>query len=317
MFSFFKFLQNSIKNLKQNKGLWFTILAVLSITGIFLSLYLLTHMTQNASKEVYTNIASSYDKNLKNKFYEKELEFKKILLSVNSNTTLINEVQTNDLIAVGNSIGSYNKSFKDSGFETLQLSFYPVINQVNQYRNSINSVITSKNKVFGLEVLFDGIYLVYIQPIISEDRIVGVLELKEELHVFKDVYTKEDSIFMFLLENRMLNKLSINARNGKYREVVNDLYVEEARYDGQFFAKIIENGKDEFANMMDLSYSVDDQFYRSVREISDINGNVIGVVLIGQTVANSGSFVNIVDKMTKTVTTVALGLVISILLFMF
>ncbi|UTJ07801.1 hypothetical protein [Arcobacter roscoffensis] len=317
MFSFFKFLQNSIKNLKQNKGLWFTILAVLSITGIFLSLYLLTHMTQNASKEVYTNIASSYDKNLKNKFYEKELEFKKILLSVNSNTTLINEVQTNDLIAVGNSIGSYNKSFKDSGFETLQLSFYPVINQVNQYRNSINSVITSKNKVFGLEVLFDGIYLVYIQPIISEDRIVGVLELKEELHVFKDVYTKEDSIFMFLLESRMLNKLSINARNGKYREVVNDLYVEEARYDGQFFAKIIENGKEEFANMMDLSYSVDDQFYRSVREISDINGNVIGVVLIGQTVANSGSFVNIVDKMTKTVTTVALGLVISILLFMF
>jgi len=317
MFSFFKFLQNSIKNLKQNKGLWFTILAVLSITGIFLSLYLLTHMTQNASKEVYTNIASSYDKNLKNKFYEKELEFKKILLSVNSNTTLINEVQTNDLIAVGNSIGSYNKSFKDSGFETLQLSFYPVINQVNQYRNSINSVITSKNKVFGLEVLFDGIYLVYIQPIISEDRIVGVLELKEELHVFKDVYTKEDSIFMFLLENRMLNKLSINARNGKYREVVNDLYVEEARYDGQFFAKIIENGKDEFANMMDVSYSVDDQFYRSVREVSDINGNVIGVVLIGQTVANSGSFVNIVDKMTKTVTTVALGLVISILLFMF
>ncbi|MFK2821517.1 hypothetical protein [Arcobacter sp. YIC-80] len=317
MFSFFKFIQNSIKNLKQNKGLWFTVLAVLSITGIFLSLYLLTHMTQNASKEVYTNIASSYDKNLKNKFYEKELEFKKILLSVNSNKNLINEIQVNNLIAVGNNIEEYNKSFKDSGFETLQLSFYPVINQVNQYRNTINSVITTKNKTFGLEVLFDGIYLVYIQPIILEDKIVGILELKEELHVFKDVYTKEDSIFLFLLESRMLNKLSIKARNGKYREVVNDLYVEEARYDGQFFAKIIENGKEEFTKMMDVSYSVDDQFYRSVREVSDLNGNVIGVVIIGQTVANSGSFVNIVDKMTKTVTTVALGLVISILLFMF
>jgi len=317
MFSFFKFIQNSIKNLKQNKGLWFTVLAVLSITGIFLSLYLLTHMTQNASKEVYTNISSSYDKNLKNKFYEKELEFKKILLSVNSNKNLINEIQVNNLIAVGNNIEEYNKSFKDSGFETLQLSFYPVINQVNQYRNTINSVITTKNKTFGLEVLFDGIYLVYIQPIILEDKIVGILELKEELHVFKDVYTKEDSIFLFLLESRMLNKLSIKARNGKYREVVNDLYVEEARYDGQFFAKIIENGKEEFTKMMDVSYSVDDQFYRSVREVSDLNGNVIGVVIIGQTVANSGSFVNIVDKMTKTVTTVALGLVISILLFMF
>ena len=69
--------------------------------------------------------------------------------------------------------------------------------------------------------------------------------------------------------------------------------------------------------MLSSGYYVDDQFYRTVQKVSDINGNVIGAIVLGQTVANSGAFVNIVDKMTKTVTTVALGLVISILLFMF
>lgn len=317
MFSFFKFLQNSLKSLKQNKGLWFTILAVVSITGIFLSLYLLSHMTQTASKEVYSSISKSYDRNLKNKFFEKEEEFKKIVLSVVSNNNLITNMENNDLENIKNNISLYNKNFQDNSYNSLELNFYPVINQVNQYRNSINSVITSKNKVFGLEVLLDGIYFIYIQPLIKDEKIIGVLELKEELHILKNNYLKEDSIFLFLLEERMLNKLSIKARNGKYREVIDATHVEEQKYDGQFFAKIIENGKEEYKSMLELGYSVDDQYFRSAREVSDINGNVIGVVILGQTVANSGAFVNIVDKMTKTVTTVALGLVISILLFMF
>ncbi len=317
MFSFFKFLQNTIKNLKQNKGLWFTILAVLSITGIFLSLYLLTHMTQTASKEVYSSISKTYDKNLDNKFYKKELEFEKVLLSVKSNENFVTNIQDNNLVEVGNIISRYNDNFQSSGFDSLELSFYPVINQVNQYRNSINSVISSRNKIFGLEVLLDGVYFVQIEPIVREDAVIAVVEIKEKLHNLRRLYTNEDSMFLFLIEGRMLNKLSINARNGKYREVVDDLYVQEEKYDNQFYSKIIENGKEEYEKMLSSGYYVDDQFYRTVQKVSDINGNVIGVIVLGQTVANSGAFVNIVDKMTKTVTTVALGLVISILLFMF
>lgn len=317
MFSFFKFLQNSLKNLKQNKGLWFTILAGLSITGIFLSLYLLTHMTQSASKEVYESISTTYQKNFKNKINDKDREFNRILLSVEANTTLINNIEANNLVAVQESIASYNENFKKSGSQSLSMNFYPIINQVNQYRNSINSVINSKNKASGIEVLLDGIYLVYIEPIVKDDILLGVLELKEELHTLKADYTEENSIFLFLLEERMLNKLSIKARNGKYREVIENMQVEEQKYDGQFFAKIIENGKEEYRNMLEAGYSVDDQYFRSTQKVSDINGNVIGLIVLGQTVADSGAFVNIVDRMTKTVTTVALGLVISILLFMF
>ena len=317
MFSFFKFLQNSLKNIKQNKGLWFTILAVLSITGIFLSLYLLTHMTDNASKEVYNSISTTYQKNFKNKVGEKEREFNRIVLTVLANDNLITNIETNNLVAVQDEVTKYNENLKKSGSNSLNINFYPILTQVNQYRGSVNATINSRNKTFGLEVLLDGIYFVYLQPIIKNDTLIGVLELKEELHTLKADYSKENSIFLFMLEERMLNKLSIKARNGKYREVLEEMHVEEQKYDGQFFAKIIENGKELYKEMLEVGYSVDDQYFRSVQKVSDINGNVIGLVILGQTVADSGAFVNIVDRMTKMVTTVALGLVISILLFMF
>lgn len=317
MFSFFKFLQNTIKDLKKKKGLWFTILALLSIIGIFLSLYILMSMTENVSKDVYANISSTYNKNYKNRVNKKELNLKKLATSIKSNSLLIDNIQKNDLIAVGNDIGSYNKSFKDTGFLDLELLFYPVINQINQYRNSINAVITSKANAFGIEVLPEGIFFIYIEPIIIDDKLVGVIEIKEELHNLKAEYSKDDVIFLFLLEEKMLNKLSIKSRNGKYKEVLEEMHVEEIKYNGQFVGKIIESGKDKYKQMLEVSYDVDDAYFRTVQKISDINGNVIGVIILGETVADSGAFVNIVDSMTKTVTTVALGLVISILLFMF
>lgn len=317
MFSLFKFLQNSLKDLKKNKGLWFTILGVLSITGIFLCLYILTNLTENVSKEVYQNISTNYVKNFKNRVYKKEENFKKILFTIRTNNFLIDNIEKNDLIKTGSKISEYNEGFKKTGFETLNITFYPILNQINQYRNSVNSVIASKTKAYGVEVLPNGIFYVYIEPIIKDDNLIGVLELKEEVHTFKQEYTRDDTIFLLLLEERMLNKLSIKSRNGKYRKVLDTVYVEEVKYDGQFFAKIVESGKDEYKNMIEVGYSVDDTYFRAAHKLSDINGNIIGVIVLGETVAGSGAFVNIVDSMTKTVTTVALGLVISILLFMF
>lgn len=317
MFSFFKFLQSLLSDLKKKKGLWFTLLALFSIAGIFLSLYVLMHMTESVSKEVYANIATTHNKNYKNRVSKKELNFSKIIVSIKSNTELIDSIEKNDLIKVGSSISTYNNSFKEKGFSNLEVTFYPLLSQLNQYRNSINSVINSKTNTFGIEVLLNGVFYTYIEPIIKDDKIIGILEIKEKLHNLKPEYLKDDIIFLFLLDEKMLNKLSIKSRNGKYKEVLNEMRVEETEYNGQFVAKIIESGKDEYKLMQEEGYAVDDTYFRSVQKVFDVNGNNIGVIILGETVADSGAFVNIVDNMTKTVTTVALGLVISILLFMF
>ncbi len=316
MFSIIKFIQNFLKDLKKKKGLWFSVLAISSIIGIFLCLYILSSLTKNISKEVYDNIATGYVKNFKNKVSKKEDNYKKVAVAIKNNN-LINNIENNNLTNVNKEIELFNKKSKESGFNTLKLNFYSTFNQVNQYRNSVNSVIASKESAFGVEILKDGIFYVYIEPILKDEKLIGVIELKEEVHELKREYSKDDVIFLFLLEEKMLSKLSIKERSGKYRKIIDTLQVEELEYNGQFFSKIIDLGKDGYKNMLDLGYSVDDTFFRAPIKISDVNGNVVGLVVLGETVEGSGAFVNIVDKMTKTVTTVALGLVISILLFMF
>ena len=69
--------------------------------------------------------------------------------------------------------------------------------------------------------------------------------------------------------------------------------------------------------MKNKGYSVNKEYFKTYKEILDVNGVTVGYVLIGEQVQGNGGFVNIVDNMTKSVTMIALGLVISILLFMF
>ena len=72
MFSFIKAIQNLLSELKKKKGLWFTLLSILSISGIFLSMYLLTSMTSNIAQEVYANMSVTYKNNLEYKFEDKQ-----------------------------------------------------------------------------------------------------------------------------------------------------------------------------------------------------------------------------------------------------
>jgi len=111
--------------------------------------------------------------------------------------------------------------------------------------------------------------------------------------------------------------LSVEAKDGNYRPVVEDLRVEEKRYDGSFFSDMMTEGVEGFKEFKHTGYSVNELYFKTYKEISDINGVIVGYIILGEKVQGSGAFVNIVDNMTKTVTTVALGLVISILLFMF
>ncbi|SKB37916.1 hypothetical protein [Malaciobacter marinus] len=317
MFSFIKMLQNFLRNLKKNKGLWFTTLSVISILGISFSMYILMTMTQNVSKEVYVTMSETYETSLKNRINKKEQNFKKLVASIYANNNILTAMEQNNINAVETIVNTYNENFLKAGFNELSMKFYPSSNQINQYRNSINSVITNKTKVFGIEVLNDGIFVILVEPILKDDNLIGVIEIKESIHTLKAEFEKDNSIFVFLLDEKMMGKLSLKAKTGKYRDVINEYKVEEKKYDGNFFGKLISNGKEGFKELEDKGYLVDDTYYKTYKKISDINGATIGLAILGEQVEGSGAFVNIVDKMTKTVTTVALGLVISILLFMF
>ena len=316
MFSFIKAIQNLLSELKKKKGLWFTILTLLSISGISLSMYLLTSMTSNISQEVYANMSVTYKNNLDYKFEDKQKELRSIILGLKVNDTFKNNLENKQVIDAV--IDTYNKTLVASGLDSISLTYYSTVNQTNQYRNIINSVINRKISIFGIEVLSDGPNVVYIEPIISGESVVGVVEIKESLiSIKKDFERNKQSIFVFLMQEKMMANLSIDAKNGRYRPVVDDLRVEEQKYDGSFFANVIEDGLDGFKELKDKGYIVNKEYFKTYKEILDVNGVTIGYALIGEQVQGNGGFVNIVDNMTKSVTMIALGLVISILLFMF
>jgi len=316
VFSFIKSIQNLLSELKKKKGLWFTTLTLLAISGIVLSMYLLTSMTKSVGKEVYLNMSTVYKSSLELKLEDKQTSFKKLVLGLKINDVFKNNLNNKTLIDP--LITEYNNSLTEAGFSSTSLVFYSTVNQTNQYRNSINTTINRKSPLFGIEVLPSGPTIVYLEPILDGENVLGVVEVKENILALKrDIERNRQGIFLFLLEERMLANININAKNGNYRTIVNDLKVEEQNYDGQFFSNILTEGKDGFTKLETAGYSVNEEYFKTSKQVVDINGVIIGYIILGEKVEGSGAFVNIVDNMTKTVTTVALGLVISILLFMF
>lgn len=316
MFSFIKGLQTLLNALKKRKGLWFTILSVMSISGIFITLYLITSVTNTASAHVYEDISHTYKKNLDVRLLDKQKDYKNIVLALKSNdnfVTNLNNTAISDAI-----IKKYNDNLMSNGFEGISIKYYSVVNQMNVFKNSINAVVNRKSSLYGIEVLLDGPNVVYLEPMFVDQNLVGVLEVRQSLLNFKTDYEKaQGGLFLFLLQERSMTALSTDVKNGDYRIIVDDLFVEERRYDGLFFASMIEDGSEGLKFMKEHGYQVNESYFKTYKEIFDINGAFIGYIIVGEKVEGSSGFVNIVNKLTKEVTLIALGLVMSILLFMF
>ena len=316
MFSFIKALQNFFSNLKKKKGLWFTTLTILSIIGISVSMYLLSNMTTSIAKEVYINMSSTYINNLEDKIEDKKNEYKRIILGLQTNDTFKDNL--NNKLVIDSILENYNKNLSEMGFGQITLSFYSISNQINQYKNIVNTVISRKTSSFGFEVLGDGPNIVYLFPIIIDSSVVGVVEIKENIISLKnDIERSKQTIFLFLLQEKMMNNLSDDLKNRRYRLVVDGLRVEEQKYDSSLVSNVAEGGQEEIKELKNNGYLVNDVYFKTYKEVVDVNGVTIGYIIMAEKVQGSNGFVNIVDNMTKSVTLVSLGLVISILLFMF
>ena len=316
MFSFIKALQNFFSNLKKKKGLWFTTLTILSIIGISVSMYLLSNMTTSIAKEVYINMSSTYINNLEDKIEDKKNEYRRIILGLQTNDTFKDNL--NNKLVIDSILENYNKNLSEMGFGQITLSFYSISNQINQYKNIVNMVISRKTSSFGFEVLGDGPNIVYLFPIIIDSNVVGVVEIKENIISLKnDIERSKQTIFLFLLQEKMMNNLSDDLKNRRYRLVVDGLRVEEQKYDSSLVSNVAEGGQEEIKELKNNGYLVNDVYFKTYKEVVDVNGVTIGYIIMAEKVQGSNGFVNIVDNMTKSVTLVSLGLVISILLFMF
>lgn len=314
MFTFIKRLQELLAHLKKHKGLWFTTLFVLSIIGIFISMYVIMTMTNRVSEKVYQSMFDSYELKLNTKIETKQEEFKKIAAVIAQDELLLGAIETNNSAVIEKFKKSLNEEFIKSGFTSLSVDFASVANREKPLRNTLNTIISSKRTLFGAEVLDNGAFFVYLIPLQKNEVVYGVLEIKESVHAFKTELTKEGSQYLFLLDRKMLPILSLEEKADKYKEINENYAIKQIEYNTKFASTINEV---DFEKIKQLKYGLDENYFRVVKKITDINGVDIGLMVSGESIDASGGFVNIAGDMTNTVTTVALGLVISIILFLF
>lgn len=314
MFTFIKRLQELLAHLKKHKGLWFTTLFVVSIVGIFISMYVIMTMTDRVSEKVYQSMFDSYELKLNTKIETKQEEFKKIAAVIAQDELLLSAIETNNIAAIEKFKTSLNEEFIKSGFISLSVDFASVANKEKPLRNTLNTIISSKRTLFGAEVLDSGAFFVYLIPLQKNEVVYGVLEIKESVHAFKTELTKEGGQYLFLLDRKMLPILSLEEKADKYKEINENYALKQVEYNTKFASTISEV---DFEKLKQFKYALDGSYFRVVKKITDINGVDIGLMVSGESIETSGGFVNIAGDMTNTVTTVALGLVISIILFLF
>lgn len=317
MFTFIKRLQELLSKLKKNKGLWFTTLTTVSIIGIFVCMYVITTMTDSVSKEVYKSMTKNYETLLNIRIENKQKEFQRLMVSLNQNGTLMAGIEQNNKIMFESVSNFLNEEFLKLGFSDLKLNVYNVTNKDKVLRNTINTVINTKKPLFGTEVLEDGVFYLYLLPLLKDNEVYGVLEFKESIHRLRDDFEKQDSEFVFILDKKMLPFIGLEYKNNKYEEINEQFTLVKDRYDTIFAATVKNISSDEFHDFITKKYIIDEDYFRMLKKVTDINGAEIGYIIVGESNVSDGGFVNIASDMTNTVTTVALGLVISIILFLF
>jgi len=317
MFSFIKYLQGLKEKFQKNKGLWFTTITVISVIGIFITLYIITTMTSNVSEKVYQSMSKGYNLKVLSLMDAKEKEFEKIALVIEGNTLLLSQIEENKETDILNFAAAMNTSFAKKSINNYKIALYSLGGTQEVLRSSVISVIKSKNSIYGVEVMSDGVFNTYLKPLIKDDNVYGVIEVKESIHSYKKAFDELNDEYVFLLDKKMLAQIAIDVKNGKYRDMTEEYTLANTFYDTKFAASIRDLDKEKFTEMMQKKYIIDGVYYRTYKMVNDINGAEIGMVVLGEYVDKEDGFVNLADNMTKTVTTVALGLVISIMLFMF
>ncbi|MDX9744095.1 MAG: hypothetical protein RBT59_09780, partial [Arcobacteraceae bacterium] len=263
MFSFIKKLQELLSRIKRNKGLWFTSISVTSISGIIIFMYIILSMTDTVKEEVYVSITGSYFKSLENILKDKKQKYVEVSEAILSNTRVLEAMGQNDMVFLDKYTTTLNEIYAKNELKALSISFFPASDTTSTLRDTIGSTMRSKSQVSGIEVQQDGVFITLIQPVLVGDTFIGLIEIKQSVHSIKDDFEANNNAFVFLLDKKMLVKLSLQAKSGRYKDVVGDYIVYQSAYSSRFYSKISEAGNELFAYERRIGYGTDDIYFRT------------------------------------------------------
>lgn len=317
MFSFIKWLQLTLSKLKKNKGLWFTALSIASTTGILISMYTINIMTSSVAEQTYLEerrVDLAHFDAVLSRNYDALITTGTVIAL---DPEMISNLKKKNYKKMDSRAQNIIKSINTNIIETdMDIHYYDVMHEVknSENHNFAQMVMETGYALSGLLVNKKGVRMVGIVPIKDNNVTIGALEVSKSIHSIKEEFLDLDKEFTFILDKHQLVFLDLQHKTGRYLDVNDEYKVAYKNYDSNFY---INASQFDLEEMMREKYHIDKQYFTTYEEVTDLNGRIIGLVLIGEDSNNASSFVKITQNMINSVTTVALGLVISLILFMF
>lgn len=317
MFSIINLIQSLLSKFKKNKGLWFTILTVTSVVGVLVSITLMNIMTSNTANKTYLEVHRVDTSQLHNAL---DMHYDS-LLSVGGiiaiHPDLIANIKTKSDKSVNDLLSIAKKTINDRvNIDPINVSYYAKEYESTKAQNATYAdlVISSQTSITGIVVNTTGVRIIAITPVIDNNETIGAIEVSQSISTIKNTFDRLGKEFVFTLDKSQLVFMDLESKQGMTQDIDEKYKIFFHNYNPQFFTNI---RKIDLDVLQREKYSIDERYYTTVDETVDINGKSIGLFIIGEEAGSANSFVNITKNLIGSVTTVALGLVISLILFMF
>jgi hypothetical protein len=304
MFSFIKWFGSLIENAKKKKGLWFTILSTLSLMGIFISLYFVNFLVSDVAQKTYENQKSHYVLTFKSKITSQNEYVDAIAITFSKNQDIANDVFSHD--------------------ENATLSIQKKINQISQKLNTslgeqyINISLnegSKAEKILGIDVTKKGALFKSVVPMIDKNGTIISVVVTKEISALVQKYKKEHKEFAFFLNESSINKIDRKVKKEKYLNYHDKFYIKKGSYN-QVFLDQLKNIEFE-TPLQESGFKKDNRYFYVYQKVYDVDGDFAGLAVVAEEVKDDNSFVNLVKNLVNSVTMVALGLIVSMLLFLF
>jgi hypothetical protein len=315
MFSFLNFLKSITDAINRRKGLLFTLLFFISVSGIAVSMYFVDRVATTSSNDIYQKLRDDMVA-----YFENTLEVKKnngltaaSMLAVNIDPTapslatdllestarLEQKLQEKSRICV----------YSDSGNELAKS--WESENEVELKEEQI-VMLKESDMISDLDIKSDGIY---ITSIVNSDSngSRALIEYQQDIANIKSDFSASGRDYIFLLKKTWMAALSAEERVN-YRQLSDSYMVRIDAYDDTFLLNLNALDIDE---LKEEGFILNEHYFTVADVVKNFAGETIGLVVIGEKVESAGSIVVIAQKIVNSITTIAIGLVTSIILLMF
>ncbi len=304
MFSFIKWFSSLIENAKKKKGLWFTLLTTVSLIGIFASLYFVSFLVSDVAQKTYENQKNHYVLSFKNKITSQNEYTEAIALSLSKNEDIANEFFSTDENATQN-INKKSKAIENKinsalGKKSLSISYEEV---------------AKADKIIGIDITKEGAVFKSLVPMIDKNGTITSVVLTKNIDTLVENYQKEDKDFAFLLTESSSHKIDRALKKSAYESYHDKFYIKSDSFNKSFVDQL--KSVDFGGKLEENGFIKDSKYFYVYQKVYDVDGDYAGLAFVAEQVKDDNSFVNLVKNLVNSVTMVALGLIVSMLLFLF